>query len=367
MDKKNCRLILILLIASILLFAGVPRVYSIEATAQNQAYSFLANVLDFNMSSYDKTVVAYAPSSAAPPNTGFEGLPVESITVNLTSTSTHSLAATFTFVNGTLELCGLWTYDGSTVSPLYSQAEPSTVLGEVKWVLQSYENYNEAAYVQPMLNMLDTNPSLNGLNNATVTTGNLKCTIEVDDGSTTLNWHYVADGVDYDQKCLSLVFSSGILTSFSDKWSFYQTSNSLSINVPEQKAENLAWNAANTDDPNVTVTLTDNPQAALIGDVDNLTLRPIWVIQFYSNNGTVNVPANGVEVGVWADNGQIAYCTIMGYLEISNTPPSSLPTASPSQPNKNAASFDTSLTVGAAAITITAIAVAAWVFRKRSK
>ena len=366
MDKKKCHLTLILLIVSILLFASVPGAYSTEATVQNQAYSFLANVLDFNMSSYNATVVAYAPSSLAPPDTGFEGLPMESITVNLTSTSTHSLAATFTFVNGTLELCGLWTYDGAAVSPLYAQATPSNVLGAVKGILQRYENYNGAGYVQPMLNMLNENPSLNCLNNATATAGNLKCSIEVDGSSTTINWHYTANGVDYDQKCISLVFSSGTLTSFCDKWSFYQATNSLSITVPEQEAEKIAWNAANTNYPNVTITLTDKPQVELIGDDNNLTLRPIWAIQFYANS-TANVPVNGVEVGVWADNGQIAYCTVTGYLEISNIPPPSLPTASPTQPNKNMTLLDASLTVGAATITITAIAIAAWVLKKRSK
>ena len=382
--KKIFYLLLILVLATTLLIACIPRACSTESAAGQQTSSFIANVLGYNMNVYTETVIKYL--TQAPPSNGLNGLPFEAVIVNLTSASTVPIQVMCQFYNGTLALCQITTHGTDNVSPIYAQATPQTILGKAIEILQRYATYANAAYVQPMINILDANPALNGSsNNAYAIAGNIKCTVSVWEDQVTFNWHYVVNGVDYDQESLDLGFTNGVLTMLGDNWGLFKIPNSLSINVKESEAEEIAWTAANNPNVltqaisgvgNVTMALSDSPQVELIGTVDNYMLRPMWAIQFYANNLTlnnalVNVPINGVEVGVWADNGQIAYCTVTGYQGVVNpqtTTPQATASASAlsqpatsSQPQPNTL-FGIGLILGITLIV--ALAVAAFVIKK---
>jgi hypothetical protein len=214
------------------------------------------------------------------------------------------------------------------VKPVNSQT-PS-IREQAIEILQNYATSHNATYVQPMINILEANPALNGsTNNAYAIAGNIKCTVRITqigeaDWQTVVNFNfiYIEDGVDYCQKAFNVNFLGGKFTALSDDWNLYSGPSKLS--VTESEAEKTAWKAANN--PHIltqeiggvgddTITLSGSPDVEIIGDQYNYTLRPMWAVLYYANASIFPFATtfSGVEVGVWADNGQIAYCTPYGF------------------------------------------------------
>jgi hypothetical protein len=94
-------------------------------------------------------------------------------------------------------------------------------------------------------------------------------------------------------------------------------------------------------------TIVDEPLKAELSTVasarrEPLTLYPFWHVQLYFDKayGT----ANGIEVGIWADTGQVVFCQATGFAggppveENPTTPPTELPpdenpTVPPTEPS----------------------------------
>jgi hypothetical protein len=98
---------------------------------------------------------------------------------------------------------------------------------------------------------------------------------------------------------------------------------------------------------------------------DPLALYPLWQATF-SFNQYVGGGITGLQVGVWGDTKEIAYCGTMGYLGDSGTPLTSTdqPTATANQPTQFPVSPIVILSIVVAAIVVL---LAAIVINKKSR
>jgi hypothetical protein len=183
--------------------------------------------------------------------------------------------------------------------------------------LQKYQSFVESpelsadlSVMRDMLTMVDTDEN-------TLTVGNIK--LEVNDGN--FDWIYTLNGMELH--AIGLSFQNCHLSAFSDDRNLF-TIGSTEVEVSKKEALNLAMNYAEGYSWNVSVNdgwkevtefqIVDDSATAelwLHPKEDPSTLFPYWYITLPLDKvylGTVN----RIQVGVWADSGEIIFCQALG-------------------------------------------------------
>ena len=348
----------------------MPRVYSTEPTAPEKVLTFLKDVVKLDMTKYIATLVSNWVDY--PPHWG--GLAQEDVTYDLAWANETKLYVTCKLRDKTLYSCGLEVLKGSLI---YAEPQPTNVLDRAKVLLERYQTYSGASYLQTMRNMLDT---VTELKNITITLGNVKLTTssqEVQSDPTVeaikrtlFEWMYTVNGVDAPQNVVSFTFDQGLFKSFHDDWNLYKI-GSTAVNVSKEEAINMAMNAAKNytlkiwmnEWIEVKFNIVDEPVTAelFMYPRETLTVYPFWCIQLYFDK--LYYSAYGIGVGIWADTKQIKYCESLSYG--GGSPDGENSTAPPTEHPQDQLGFlgsNLPLEYGYATVTIVAVIIAAAAF-----
>ncbi len=369
---------IILMIAAILTvtFAQVPSVYSTELTAKANVVSFLQEVLQIDMPKYEATLTTYQAGSPS----YYGGLKEEICRTELTSTESN-IDVVYTLVNGTLVSCNLNLLNDLV---FYAKEQPSATADFAKNFIQKYQQHTGASYVEPMSKMID---EVDTQKNMTITSGNLKLEVWINEYITDFNWIYTDKGIDFPQKGFSIHFKNGEFEGFGDGWTLYKVGNidaiskDDAINIAMERAKNYTtYVSADSNNwtevkPNI---VTDRVDATLNGLArEPLTLYPAWDIQLYFDK--VYQTQDGLQIRIWADTKEIQFFlpTSHGGSQLpQNQQTEPLPTPSlTNQPNtslqpsvkteNNIAPLDAGIAVAITGVAI--ILIATVIIKKRSK
>jgi len=323
--------------------AQVPAAYSAELTGSEKAISFLRAVVGLDMARYNVTLEG--GHTDYPYELG--GLSEESLNFELFADESQ-LSAIFLIRNGTLCYCSFRVINGTI---LYAQPQPADALATAKNVLQRYQTYSNAPYLQQMRNMLD---AITEHKSTTVTadnvTLNIKVTESVDSSTnitsfnTNFKWIDSPNGIENAWKVVGFSFHNETFRAFGDMWDFYSIGSS-SLNVSEEEAISMAMELAKNYTLRVYVngSLVDVSFNIRTDMIDThlslqartpLTLYPFWYVQFYFDRDYYS--ATGIIVGIWADTGEVSYCRATGYAGGGGDPssePSDVPSSSSTQPD----------------------------------
>ncbi len=338
-----------------------------NSAVQDKLTAFLNEVLGIDSSSYELTTPSYGYSY---PST-YGGLDKEELaSFTLNSSDGDAIHALSIFDNGYPSLIDFSLYGSVATDQQYS----TNTLEKVQSIILRYQtfaqNYSiDTSEIAQALNMLSNVATLTTSN---VTQGNMKMEITVSQNHsgpnsvnyTKIAWIYTIDGVDATRKSLSIEFDNitgGVEVDFGDAWGFWSVADTW---ISEAEATSIAWNAAKNynvtlGNPNTNSTTVVAPDwgnnpftqvgimmapgqgynnsldiALNFGSMGNitrngLTLYPLWQFMFYFNQSIGDI--QGIEVGVWGDTGEIAYCSSTGDFGVSDVIPTatSSPTVSP--------------------------------------
>ena len=307
-------IVLLLVLAFPLL--QMPKAYSAELTAPEKTLTFLKDVIKLDMTKYNATLVSNWVDY--PPHWG--DLTEEVVRYNLEVVNESRLYVTCRFRENMLYSCSLQVRKGS---PIFAESQPTKVVDATKGFLERYQSYSEASYIQTMCDMLDT---VDLTKDATITSGNVKLTtssqeiqndpnVEAIEG-TSFKWTYTVNGVDAPQNVVRVTFEGAVFKSFRDDWNLYKIGSS-NVNISKEEAINLARNAAEDytlqiylDDglTDVEFNLVDEPVTAelFMYPKETLTVYPFWRVELYFDKYYYS--AYGIQVGIWADTGEIVSC-----------------------------------------------------------
>lgn len=302
---------------------------SSQLAIQATSISFMTNALGFDMSRYNATGTKFFLLSPDM-NPEFGNLPHYNIEYNLTSTDGNTVRMIAEFLNGTLIHYILYGPNSKAPSPHYVQPLPTTFSGATIALLTRYQNFTGAAYIQPMLDMLNKysidemlgslNKTAFGGSSASVTENNMK--MKISDGNV-LSWTLSIGGVDFPNVLTFGFDNYGKLEDFSDWWNLYKISTN--VNISQGEAANIAWTLANSVKTvyfggvgDVTVHFVDKAWVYMYGAVrENLTAYPFYYVQIPTDKAYYKV--SGFEVGIWADNGQIAFSQMASLIQPSSS------------------------------------------------
>jgi hypothetical protein len=196
-------------------------------------------------------------------------------------------------------------------SPVYSQAQPFSVLDGAKGLLGRLSAHEGTSYPANMSSLLSLVTA--STQNLEIAEENIKLNYTSTDDSAQILMMYTENGVDYSPKSLSLVFDNHDLETLTDGW-FLFTIGSTTVNVSSDKAVELAKNALNSYSWTVNGTTVSNfnvlPQATTVvfhpNTKNGLARYPQYMVTFYLDKvyaGSVN----RISVEVWADKGDVAH------------------------------------------------------------
>jgi len=307
-------IVLLLVLAFPLL--QMPKAYSAELTAPEKTLIFLKDVVKLDMTKYTATLVSNWVDY--PPHWG--GLIEEVVRYNLEVVNESRLYVTCRFRENMLYSCSLDVLKGS---PVFAESQPNNLLDSTRGFLERYQAYSGASYLQEMRNMLD---KVDETKEMTVTSGNIKLTtssqeIQNDPNveaieRTSFEWTYTVNGVDAPQNAVWVTFEGAVFKSFRDDWNLYKIGSS-NVNISKEEAINLARNATEDytlqiylDDglTDVEFNLVDEPVTAelFMYPKETLTVYPFWRVELYFDKYYYS--AYGIQVGIWADTGEIVSC-----------------------------------------------------------
>lgn len=362
----------LLLLALILArFEMLPYAYSEVPTVQDTAgWSAQDETLSVAKYLYELDMTKYNPqliSDTFPPTFGLPATEDVLFTLGNVSDLHRDVDFSCSFTNQKLTLAMFSVYNGA---PFYIEPQPTNPIDATKAFLDRYQKYSGASYVQAMRDMLN---NINSTQNTIITPGGIKLTVTtIAPGWVSFRFDKIINGLE-TQEWLEVDFENYYLSTFVDKWNTF-TVGSTDINVSKDEAMRIAreylktysWNVSQGNGGLVEVkdfTVLETPVDVsmwMYPRQDPLTVYPHWNVVLYLDK----VYAGGVsriEVGVWADTGEIVYCTPLSYggTVPSFTPPPSPPTTKP---------FPTA-PVAAASIALVAVATAGLLiyFRKRKR
>ena len=214
-------------------------------------------------------------------------------------------------------------------SPQRTQ-QAATTLEKAKDFLSKYQNISSDSYYKNLGSMLD---NIQANENITKTSGNVMLTITTNSDYTSYRWTYTVNGVEAPSKCVALKFENDFLKYFIDTWSLctigstdMKISEEEAVKIAMNRAKNYTWNVLMGDNPPVTVTkfnISGVSETKLqIGnyatkndsrDGNPLTLYPVWRIKLYFDKLYLG-QVYGVDVGIWADTGEISDIRTLKYL-----------------------------------------------------
>src|SRR4030042_1897265 len=199
-----------------------------------------------------------------------------------------------------------------------------------------------------MREMLDAVTELKTMTAITDITLNIKVTESTN--HTRFEWMDSPNSIENAWKGVSFSFDNEIFRAFGDMWDLY-TIGSSSLNGSREEAVSMAMELAknytlrmyvNGSLMDVPFNITEDPLEThlTMQSREPLTLYPFWHVQLYFDK--VYYTANGIEVCIWADTGEVYCCQATGYAgggeEPSATPsdassPSSSSQSSSTQPD----------------------------------
>jgi len=288
-----------------ILFAQMPKVYSVELTVQEKALSVISDVVGLDVTKYDVKLSHY--SSGFPDDYG--GLAGEDMTYTLESAGSK-VDVNLRFVNKTLWFVHLYSYNGSLLLAHYAKQLPTNILDATKVILQRLHTYSRASHLEMIRDSMDTVSDINSVN---ATIGNLKRLVTVKTNvispnatstRTSIYFKYTMNGAD-SPKSVNIHFKNGVLTGFGDGWNIFTIGNE-SVNISKEEAINIAREQAN----NSTTTKLNFGNHSVRADLhlsprEPFTLYPFWFVELplYYPNSTIT----GWQLGIWADTGEIEY------------------------------------------------------------
>lgn len=221
--------------------------------------------------------------------------------------STSRLTVSFRFRNGNFSQYTLVVDEGSII---YAEPQSPFVLDAAKNTLDRLRGYETGSYLANMsdlMSMVSTSESIE------IKSGNIKLNATVSGNDADVVMEYTENGVDFEQKGVTLVFKDGILKELTDGWGLYNI-GSTTITVDRERAVSLAKSALSgyqwADNGVVISSFQYNPDPALVifrpATKNDLNLYPQYSVTFFLDK----VYAGGdymIVVYIWADTGDLAY------------------------------------------------------------
>lgn len=271
------------------------------SASTDDAIAFLQNVIQLDTGEYQATLLRDTMEQRS----DLGGVAEEILSYSLTN-SESQIDVILRFRNQKLSQYRAL-FEGS---PFYSQPQPYTILDAARGVLERLNSFEDTAYLQKMLEMLD---QVEETENAEVVEDNVKLTASISGRNAELIWQYTENGVDFSPKSLSLIFESGVLKELSDGWFLFTIETATVTVSTEQQAIAIARNAVEgftwtVDSVKVSgFTVLEEPVLAVFHPTlrsGDLALVPYWEVTLYLDK-VYTGGVNRIGVGVWADNGEV--------------------------------------------------------------
>jgi hypothetical protein len=356
---------LVLAVALVFSLAHMGGAFSSEVSVQDKAISVMTDVVGLDMAKYKteltSNIVDYPEI--------YGGLVRDDLRYDIEADGSKATVAC-TFINKTLTRFYMYPHEGSL---LYAQPLSADQLTATKTLLERYQTYMGASYIQEARNILDTVTEIKTKN---VTMDNLKLKIRESSSHLDLMWWYTINGADFPFG-LSVDFSNGRLKGFSDFTNFYRVGSS-DVNVSKEEAIRMTKELAkdyttlnvstgNGDYTEMTLNLTDEHMTVelQIGDREPFTFYPLWYVRLYAEKSIGGT--DGFQAGIWADTGEIAYSQLTGHHGIIPTDDSSNQLPASSQTSQNTSNQNLILYVLAGIAATTIAATTLYVLTKRRK
>ncbi|MEM2703308.1 MAG: hypothetical protein QXR45_09120 [Candidatus Bathyarchaeia archaeon] len=301
-----------LILAVILAFPLIQTssVYADNSNAQPKTLSLLSDVVMLDLTSYDVKLlyhdVSYSPE--------YEGMPEEVVRCLLEAEGSK-LDVTCKYINGTFIYCLIEVLERSR-SPIYHEPLSADLLERTRTVLKSFQKWSGSPRYRGLENLLDR---VNKLENTTVRLDNLKLSIFTEGELVHFGWTHVYKFGEYELEVdgLFLDFRNDDLWGLGDCYSIYKVGSDVvnvsrdeAVRMARERAETFSWKVGL--EPNATEVraskILDEPVKASLSlrMREPLTLYPHWQIALYFDR-TYPGFVIGVEVGIWADTGEIHY------------------------------------------------------------
>ena len=273
----------------------------------DDAIEFLQAVMQLDTTKYQATLTERTIEN----NPALGGITEETMVYSLTgmdnSGAQSKLSITFRFRNGEFSRYQLQITGGS---PIYAEPQSPFVLDAAKNVLGRLTSYIDGPYLSNMsrlMTLVSTQESME------IKEGNIKLNATVSGNDADVVMEYTDNGVDFEQKGVTMVFEDGILKDLTDGWGLYNI-GSTTVTVDSERAVSLAKSALSgyqwSREGVVVNSFQYNPDPALVlfrpGTKSDLTLYPQYCVTFFLDK----VYAGGaymLVVYIWADTGQLAY------------------------------------------------------------
>ena len=299
------------------------------------------------------------------------------------------------FVNG--HMVSLKLYPDSEENYVYSEPQPTDLVGRAKGILQRYQTFfqetygKDASYLEAMLEMLNSN---HDLSIEEFTEGNVTFRFSQDENRSRLEWIYTEDEVEIYPKGLSIKFCDNTFESFHDTWGLYNFSELSTISF-EEAAKIVVEAAQNGElyrtylDPkvgyvNVSELLDTRYSVSILMEAftfddysfpskisrDPLTIYPLFQIYFYFNERPDR--SMGLVIFVWGDTGEIRSCTDVGKGFYYNGPLYDTNDLLLQEPNTTETTHPESidqLTLGiiATLIAVPVISISVWISKRKNR
>lgn len=350
---KICVPLIIIITAMCL---GITATHAEQTAVQDQARTFIENVLPVDFSKYTVTLKNHAP--------------IDGITDWLLYTldSDESTLSVNCYVqNHVVSYCRVDADKGQVIS----DKQYTSMADAAKSILEKYQSFTKI----DSANIIDMLDNVDATKDSSIMTGNINFTkytinaygIEV----TTFNWAYTVNGAEYTK--VGIEFQNGIFSCLYDTRDVYSIGDTT-VNISREQAIAIAIKYSKT----YSYAMPDGSQVSgfnitedrtitkLLTTARNSTvLRPYWNVELYLNQ-TYPGSVNGLTIFIWANSGEVISCSNIAYggaeyggnsgFDLSGTSPSP---SSSSQNNTAPVDISTIaiVTVAIVAIVITASAL----------
>ena len=194
-------------------------------------------------------------------------------------------------------------------SIVYTKPQSGDILQLAKNTLSNYKTYSGDAYLDEMISLID---QVSQVENTTITSGNLKLKITLNEGSADFKWMYSTQGIDFSAKGVRMTFTNRVLTTMVDGYFLFTIGNTnlaitqdRAIQIAKEYAKSLAWTIDGRQvtgftvlDPPISVELLPHPRP------NSVALVPYWYVTLKLDQ-TYSGGINQIAIGVFADNGEV--------------------------------------------------------------
>jgi len=272
----------------------------------DEAIAFLTDVIQLDITKYHADLVSNTLEFR--PDLG--GITEEVLKYSLLSYESR-LDVFLRFRNQTLSRYYIQVLEGI---PYYSQPQPDNLLDITSQILNRYNTYTGASYLNEMESTLD---NVNNIADLEKVVGNMKLETSIEGNSKTIKWVYTINGIDFPTKGVEFKFEGDFLKEITDGWLLYQI-GSTELNVSEEEAiaialeyaKTISWTSGTQEVKNLTI-LEDSVEALFWPHPrEALELIPYWYVvvrldRIYPEN------IDRIGIGIWGDTGGISsYQTI---------------------------------------------------------